>query len=154
MVPAGHARPKRGRETTFSWLRVLAVLVAVVLSTSALGQAAHFRLVPHTICSEHGELLELGEGAEHAARAPEHAGDQDEAGSRASERELSLEHEHCQVLARGQREQALPTADRVELLPAALVQAAAFFATPRAAAGELPRLSLAPKTSPPRSPGC
>lgn len=151
MVPAGHARAKRGRKTTFSWLRVLAALIALVLSASGLSQTAHFLLVPHTICSEHGELLELARGDEHAAR-PEHA--DDEKGQRAAERELSLEHEHCQVLARGQREQALPKADSAELLPAAPVQTTAFGEARRAAPDQLPRLSLAPKTSPPRAPSC
>lgn len=147
MVLAERARPKRGRKTTFSWLRVLAALVALVLSASAFGQAAHFLLVPHTICAEHGELLELGEGSEHAAQGR----DGEDQGPQIAPPELSVEHDHCQMLARGQREQALPKANRVELLPAAAAEQTTTFVAPGAVPVSLERLALAPKTSPPRS---
>jgi hypothetical protein len=129
-----------------------AALLALLLTASALGQAAHFLLVPHTICAEHGELLELGEeGAAHAAASREHRADGDRQ-PRAASPEAVAAHEHCQVLARGQREQALPQGSFVALVPVAPPQAACIFGTPAALARALSALTLAPKTSPPLAP--
>jgi hypothetical protein len=150
MLLASPASPPRGRRATRTWLRLLAAVLALVLSASGLSQAAHFLLVPHTICLEHGELLELGEAASHDDRATA----DDSAEPRAAEHELSAEHEHCQVLARGQREHALPPVSTAQLQPAPTRVNAADFADFDAAAGQLSRLALAPKTSPPRSPSC
>jgi len=153
MVLAKRTRQKRGRPATSLVLRWWAALLALLLTASALGQAAHFLLVPHTICAEHGELLELGEGAEHATASREHAVE-DERQSRAASPEASAAHEHCQVLARGQREQALPKAPSVALLPAAAARSAAVFTEHAHPALGLPALALAPKTSPPLAPRC
>lgn len=153
MRQAVRARRKRGRKATPASLRLLAALVAILLSASALGQAAHFLLVPHAICAEHGELLELDEprahvdvGHERAAEAEQHP--------HASPSEGTLEHEHCQVLARGQREQALPNAPTAELLPAVMTRSAAIAVQRAAPSAPLDALDLAPKTSPPRTPSC
>lgn len=153
MVTSERVRLQRGRKATWHWLRALAALVALVLSASSLGQAAHFLLVPHTICAEHGELLELGEES-HGASEREGDRADDDHGPTASQPELSVAHDHCQVLARGQREQALPEAAPTELLPAASAVKTTVFEAPRATVSALERLALAPKTSPPRSPSC
>lgn len=138
------------------WLRALAAVVALLVAASSLSQAAHFLLVQHVVCAEHGELLEVGEGSGHGASsahgANAHAADEHEPG--ASRDDLSAEHEHCQILARGQREQALPAAPVAGLEPAI----AAIRATPAPTVSELreqrPPLSLAPKTSPPNRLSC
>jgi hypothetical protein len=151
MVMAEPARQAKGRYATSLLQRLLAALVALLLSASALGQAAHFLLVPHTICAEHGELLEVDERASHVDREREQTAS-DAPEPRASQPEISAEHDHCQVLARGQREQAPVRASLSVLLPAPLApEAPASFARPAPSAQEL-TLSLAPKTSPPRAP--
>ena len=129
-------------------LRVLAAFVALLLTASALGQAAHFLLVPHTICAEHGELLELAQRASHQAAAP--AGERSLAGhDRVASPDAAVEHEHCQALARGQREQALPPAPPAALLPATPVEEVAIFSDEMALGRGISRWLLAPKTSPP-----
>jgi hypothetical protein len=128
-------------------LRVLATLVALLLTLSALGQVAHFLLVPHAICSEHGELLELSERAAHTSTDQVEPGSEQDAHVVASD--LAAEHDHCQVLSRGQREQALPTPPSFEV-PSASLETAQVLARQDAIHRGLTPLSLAPKTSPPR----
>lgn len=139
---------ERGRSATSPALRVLATCVALLLTLSALGQVAHFLLVPHAICGEHGELLDLSEGAAHSAAAQADSGS--EADSRVGSDHLADEHDHCQVLARGEREQAWPERPALEIAPAALALAL-MSAGPKGVIQTLPALLLAPKTSPPRA---
>jgi hypothetical protein len=134
-------------------VRLLAAFVAVLLTASSLGQSAHFLLVPHAICAEHGELLELTE------RDPHVTGDSAEAATaadetRASEPAALVDHDHCQVLLRGQREQSLPAASAVAVLPPESAEKAAFLTALRRFTRELSVLSLAPKTSPPADARC
>jgi hypothetical protein len=139
---------ERGRHATSPALRALATVVALLLTLSALGQVAHFLLVPHAICAEHGELLELSEQAAHASAGQvDHGSDSDD---RFVASELGAEHDHCQVLARGQREQALPAAPSFEVAPASL-EADLVVARQEAVYQALAALSLAPKTSPPHA---
>jgi len=140
----------RGRSATRAVLRALASLVALLLTLSSLGQVAHFALVPHAICAEHGELVELSERASHVAAS--HAEPASNDRTRAAAPEQLSEHDHCQVLARGQREQALPASPAPRVLPptAAGVKLAA--APQTAGFQRVSALSLAPKTSPPCSP--
>lgn len=150
MFPARAPSARRG--ATHASLRALAGLVAVLLGLSSLGQLAHFLLVPHAICAEHGELLELtpagGHAVPHEVAEPSKADDAHDAAFTTSE--LPEDHEHCQVLSRGQREQLAPS-------PAwhALPEAPSHEAPSRVVAGTTPRplatLTLAPKTSPPRA---
>lgn len=142
-APLAHRR----RPATRGTLRALATVIAVLVGLSSLGQFAHFLLVPHAICAEHGELLELDEAHGHAES---HASPSPDESAHASS-ELAAEHEHCQLLARGQREQAEPTPPTIVVLPAG-VAVAALPVLPRAAVFEaISALSLAPKTSPPRA---
>lgn len=131
-------------------LRALASLVALLLTLSSLGQVAHFALVPHAICAEHGELVELSERASHVAAS--HAEPASNDGTRAAAPEQVSEHDHCQVLARGQREQALPASPAARILPPASVAAELAWAPQTAGFPRVSALLLAPKTSPPRSP--
>lgn len=131
-------------------MRALAALVALLLSTSSLAQVAHFWLIPHAICAEHGELLELPEGAHAQA---EHPSDDHHTQASTSDEDGELSHDHCQQLARNQREHALPVATQLELAPAASAPAELAFAPSREAEHGLALLSVAPKTSPPAACG-
>lgn len=153
MLTAGRTKQPRGRSTTSSLRLLLAACVALLLTASNLGQAAHFLLVPHAVCAEHGELLELTEQSGHRAEAREHAADGSRE-TRAAQPEALLDHDHCQVLIRGQREQSLPQPGSVALLPAAEAEKLAIFSASSALRRPLSTLALAPKTSPPRSAGC
>lgn len=148
MFLARAPQSRRRRSATRGTLRALATLVAALVGLSSLGQFAHFFLVPHAVCVEHGELLELDEQESHAASHASPGSDQ----SAHAESELAPEHEHCQLLARGQREQAEPTPPAVAVLPAA----AAVLTVPLLARSvvfdAVPPLTLAPKTSPPIAP--
>ena len=148
MPPAVQPIPERGRHATSPALRALATFVALLLTLSALGQVAHFLLVPHAICGEHGELLELSERAAHTPTG--HVDRSSDPGTRVVASHIPADHDHCQVLARGQREQAGPEAPSLVVPPASI--AGALTAARQAAAHPtLAALSLAPKTSPPRA---
>lgn len=141
-------RPLHSRRPAAGGLvRLFSVLVALLLATSSLAQVAHFLLVPHAFCAEHGELLELGPGRPVAARAtstPAH-----EAQIRSVDAEDG--HDHCELLGRNQREQLLPQAPAFDQpAPQASIQTVALPAatTP---SSPLACLTLAPKTSPPRA---
>lgn len=148
MSQAAPPPTERGRAATSPALRALATFVALLLTLSALGQVAHFLLVPHAICAEHGELLELSERSAHTSAA--HVDHGSERDARLVERDLAAPHDHCEVLARGQREQILPVSHAFEVAPAAL-QSAPVAIRQEPARAVLAALSLAPKTSPPRS---
>jgi hypothetical protein len=123
---------------------VLAALAALLLIGTSLGQAAHLAVVEHAICAVHGDLLHE---AEAHADTNAHAEHDDEGGSAP---EQGGDHDHCQLLARSQIEQALPVApadsEIASVARLALVELATSLEAPPARAP----LSLAPKTSPPR----
>lgn len=131
-------------------MRALAALIALLLSASSLAQVAHFSLIPHAICAEHGELVELAAG-DHARVETRGAGH--DAQASAPDEDTDPGHDHCQQLARNQREQALPVAGELELPAAASALAEQLFVPSREAAHGLTLLSVAPKTSPPAACG-
>jgi hypothetical protein len=148
------ARKAGRRKATPPLLRALALLVALLLVGSSLGQIAHFLLVPHTLC-EHGELVEV-HGAAADAEADSHAKAHGTAKSQPGHHDSqpsgtgSAEaHDHCQQLARAQRDLALPVAEASApvALPGAPLRTSFFDDSQRFA--PLAALSLAPKTSPP-----
>lgn len=143
--------PARRRFATRAALRALATFVAALVGLSSLGQFAHFLLVPHAICAEHGELLELSGG--HPVEG--HAVHTDESSPSSPGVTVldtpSGQHDHCEVLARGQREQAEPTPATVSVLPAVQARPAGELATTSRVLEAAAPLSLAPKTSPPRA---
>jgi hypothetical protein len=126
---------------------LFSVLVALLLATSSLAQVAHFLLVPHAFCAEHGELLELGPGHPAAAQAtstPAHE-------AQLSSVDAEAGHDHCELLGRSQREQLLPARAAFDLpAPRASFEALALPAT-TTSSPSLACLTLAPKTSPPRA---
>ena len=145
MAGAKRTSEHRGRGSTSSTLRVLATLVALLLAASSLSQVAHFLLVPHAICAEHGELLELEERPAHVA-AERGGADTDHARASGSE---AAAHDHCQILARSQRYQGLPPAPALTLAPATATQEVGWLDNASSPNATLTRLSVAPKTSPP-----
>jgi hypothetical protein len=129
-------------------LRWLAACLALLLVASSLGQIGHFFLVSHTICAEHGELLELSGSATppHAAHA---TNDEEHRASPSASSEEAVSHDHCELLASNQRQLALPAASSIAVVPAGSSCALELsLAAPRHPS--LPTLALAPKTSPPR----
>jgi hypothetical protein len=146
--PAAGQRQTRGRAATGLVLRLWVGLLALLLCGSSLGETAHLVLVQHAVCTEHGELIELHDGATAAASV---AADTHEEGTRVAAPADEGEHEHCQLLGRKQQDLTLPEGAAA----AAISQApgagrAALHESPTALA-PLSALSLAPKTSPPAS---
>jgi hypothetical protein len=140
-------QPKvRGRAATRLVLRLWAGLLALVLCGGSLGEAAHFLLVQHAICAEHGELIEVHEGS-HASE-PSHDTTL-EHGTRASAPEEAGEHEHCQLLGLRQQELTLPEVAVATAIPQPSASHAGLLDAPTTALVSLSALSLAPKTSPP-----
>jgi hypothetical protein len=150
MAKVEQAPQRRSRQATSGLWRVLATLVALLLTASSLGQVAHFLLVPHAICAQHGELLELQEQRAHL-QAAQHPDESDKKLAHASTQEAASAHDHCQVLARGQREQSLPPAPPSTLHPLLFAEFITISAAQVGAAKALTLLSQAPKTSPPRA---
>jgi hypothetical protein len=149
MVQSEQRQSRRGRKSTSAALRWLAACLALLLTASSLGQIAHFLVVPHAICAEHGELLELSGSAEHS-RTDHAADDGEHRASPFASSEAGAGHDHCELLASGQRQLALPAAALVAVIPAA--SGCALELPPVTAQRlSLPTLALAPKTSPPRS---
>ena len=148
MAQVERARKPRGRTATSAALRAFATLTALLLTLSSLGQVAHFLLVSHTICAEHGELLELGrpQAAAHERESTE------KERARAGSSETIGAHEHCQMLARNQREQSILPAPALNIEPAGVSTPTAIFCAETGVSTTLPPLAVAPKTSPPRFP--
>lgn len=136
--------PRQGGSTS-SVLRALSLFVALLLAASSLSQVAHFMLVRHAFCAEHGELLELSPAAQ---AETSHASDDDRQ-ARATGSETGEEHDHCQLLARGQREQLAVLPTSVTLAPATVSAPVAIAAAAASGFDQLERWLLAPKTSPP-----
>jgi hypothetical protein len=127
-------------------LRALSLFVALLLAASSLSQVAHFMLVRHAFCAEHGELLELSSASAEAETSS--AGD-DNRQARATSNETADGHDHCQLLARSQREQLAVLPTSVTVAPAPTSAPLAIVATSARSFDQLERWLLAPKTSPP-----
>jgi hypothetical protein len=150
MSQAVRQRQARGRKATSLVLRLWSALLALLLAGSSLGQVAHFLLIQHAVCAEHGELVELhGSASEIDARAPQ----ADNHGVQASAPENEAEHEHCQLLARKQQELALPQLEPSVLAPSPVSVSRLLVPTSDQARASLSALVLAPKTSPPAAAG-
>lgn len=113
----------------------------LLLATQALG-VAHELTARHTVCADHGEVIE-GEGAHLEAKVAPAAPSVDAATAAAAE----ASHQHCQLVAtRDARLPALQPSAAL-LLPRVPLAQPAWKVSPRAAAEPLFR--LAPKSSPP-----
>jgi hypothetical protein len=139
-------RARPGRRAIPALLRLVAGCLALLLAAAPLEQIAHFILVPHAVCVEHGDLIELahddGHGEHAAAPLENGAPSPIKADSRPSS-----SHDHCELLASAQRQATVPNGNGGALLAPAIPLRTSIERSPPAA---LPRiLSLAPKTSPP-----
>jgi hypothetical protein len=148
MAAMSESRTKQAerRRSTSIGLRALCVLVTLLLAGSALGQVAHFLLIPHAICAEHGEFLEL---ASSDARAVSAASTSDVDRTQLTRTDADAAHEHCQFVARREREQLVTGAPALEISPAP-PRALVLVTAPAAPPGQsISRWLVAPKTSPP-----
>lgn len=129
-------------------LRALSLVLTLLLLASSLGQVAHFVLVPHAICSEHGELLELTPAAVSGASRQATS---DDGGAGFTSPEGLASHDHCEVWLRAPREQLVPPRPAL-LLPARVTLARTELdCVAMDVAATCAPLLVAPKTSPPRS---
>ena len=125
---------------------MLSLFAALLLAASSLSQVAHFLLVPHAFCAAHGELLELP-ASPTASITDTHASPSE--GASVSPVEAEDSHDHCQLLARAQREQLVPAVASVELSACAPERLNAVPLERESTAPALDCLVNAPKTSPP-----
>lgn len=125
--------------------RSTALLAIALLLPAVLGAGLHEALVPHAICAEHGEPIEVSPGAlREAAHLPWESGLRVEAAGAADET-----HEHCEIaLLEGTKGlfDALPSPGA----PAIVALRAAQPAPAARAETSIPLVLLAPKHSPPR----
>ena len=131
-------------------LRALAALFVCFLASSSLGEIAHFLLVPHAVCEEHGELLELQDASKRVAAGShdsdtEHGAGHDEGGDSGR----ADGHDHCQLLARRDTQQAVVALAQLEITPAGESEVTAPLQPSLDQAASFPLLLAAPKTSPP-----
>jgi hypothetical protein len=126
-------------------LRALALVLSVLLVGSHVLTAVHTALVPHEVCSEHGELVH----ADHHGELKEPAPAADPGSPAASPRAASEHsHDHCSVVSRPAEEaRVLPSTPAVVLTAFPLAEPRALVAL-LAAPASAPLLS-APKQSPP-----
>lgn len=128
----------------------LPTLIALAL-VAQFSQSAHFALVSHSVCSEHGEMvhghghLAVGpeRGAPHAAKATQ---DDAKPSVAAADHHDADAHEHCPVMNNQRERIVLPPVDVVNIVPLP-PDVAMMFHAPEPLAGDL--LFVAPKSSPP-----
>lgn len=135
------------RSTRSAAARVLVGTVAAALVLLQVQTLAHFFLVPHEFCAEHGELIHghaEGSAAQAATREVAEAGvlDSAQAGTR-----HAAGHDHCPVFVH-QRSRAVvePAAEAPHPVAAAPLNAVS---AERAAPASVAVLFFAPKNSPP-----
>jgi hypothetical protein len=125
--------------------RVLLALVASAL-LALPAQLAHFLLVRHVVCAEHGELVHAGPGAERpAARV---GAERRTPGVALRAAAVGHEHEHC-AFASAARDGLAVGRQRAIVAAAALPVAALSSARPLLQGPRVVLFRLAPKTSPP-----
>jgi hypothetical protein len=125
-------------------LRALAAFLALCVVALNVWPALHHAIVEHVACAEHGTLEHAHA---HGAQAPDEPGDQGRPGARA-QTPASDDHERCGVpLAISERAIQPASMPSVDGTPAA--DRAAAPSGEHGAKGGIPRLSLAPKLSPP-----
>jgi outer membrane biosynthesis protein TonB len=153
LVPPMTSRPQRAARRTEPVralpLRVLAALLACLLASSAVGQVAHMLLVQHSVCAEHGELVELHPAAEHGSATAHMEGPQPDSEHPAGSDPETLEHDHCQVLCRAEQQAAAVGSAASQLEPAQGAKLALHRRPGVVFASSAGLLAMAPKTSPP-----
>ncbi len=146
MSRARTQRARPGRRAIPALLRLVAAWLALLLAAAPLEQIAHFTLVPHAVCAEHGDIIELAHDDGHAERAAAPFEKEAPSPNQADSRPTSS-HDHCELLASAQRPATLPNGNGGAVLAPAIPLRTSTERSPPAA---LPRiLAMAPKTSPP-----
>jgi hypothetical protein len=131
--------------------RLLALPLVVLCMLAYLGSVAHFALVQHTLCPEHGEMVHAGEGSGHARLGPvrESFGDSRVA---SSGEEATVSHgseAHCAHAFF--RRELLPPAGEGVLLPETQVSSGRVSVRAQVQSEPVARLRIAPKSSPPQA---
>lgn len=134
----------------YSGRRALSLLAAVVCIVAQLAGAAHFALVPHSVCAEHGELVH---GAAHSASTAAARADGASGAviRSAGDSDADHGHDHCTVTSHRvdarhvERVVIAVTEPRAAIEPTAVLE-------PNCTPVPVPRallLLMAPKSSPP-----
>jgi hypothetical protein len=133
-------RPTSARTTRLALLLSSTVLAAFVL-VSQVARVAHFVLVAHAHCAEHGDIAH----SDHAAASDDGSDHGESVALRTGE--AGGEHEHCDVLGMP----VTPLAVAPSLADASLLDAYLLPWSVRPSVGHrvLDVLDLAPKSSPP-----
>jgi len=125
--------------------RCLLALVALFYVVQHVSAVAHFALVRHAVCEEHGELVDIG-ATTSLSPATEHSREVDQ-GSRESS-PSTHDHEHCGVLAHLRQQLAPSVSAGVSARVVAVAEVEIVFG-PSAAPLATPVYCIAPKNSPP-----
>jgi len=126
--------------------RCLLALVTLFYVAQHVSAVAHFALVRHAVCDEHGELVDVDAvvPAASVSQAARHA----ELGPQESSSHSGHGHEHCGVLAHLAQQHSPPVF--AGILPrVSAVEAVANAACPSVPLVAIPVYLLAPKNSPP-----
>jgi len=126
-----------------------ALLFACLWLLAQLASGAHLALVPHAVCAEHGELVEVNASASDGAPEAPDSGPRSDPGSESPSEGVDG-HDHC-FLAASREQRPLPASSAPCISPgdAGVVDERANDAT------TLPSFALyllAPKHSPPTAP--
>jgi hypothetical protein len=124
----------------------LLTLVAVFYVTQHLSAVAHFALVRHAVCDEHGELVDVD--AATSVHPASEASPASELSSQKSSSHSGRDHEHCGVLAHLRPHLSAPVFAGIPARVAA-VPKVAIAICPSSPPRAIPVYWLAPKNSPP-----
>lgn len=161
----------RKRSSTQLLLRAGTLVLAIMAASAQMAEVAHYALVPHSVCSEHGEVIHAGSHAAPdtaGARAHTHAGKsavadafanaraESRPASRSASRsawlpvttEASDDHDHCLISALRKQGAAVLSASAV-FIPQGNREGSAAFARELAPPPAIALLDQAPKSSPP-----
>jgi hypothetical protein len=129
--------------------RLLALPLVVLCMLAYLGSVAHFALVQHTLCPEHGEMVHAGEEGNHARLGPvQESFDDSRVASSAGEATVSHGSEaHCAHAFF--RRELLPPAAGGPLLTEAPASSGPVSVRAQGQSEPVARLRVAPKASPP-----
>jgi hypothetical protein len=124
----------------------LALAICLLLQ---LGEAAHFVLVRHAICAEHGDAIHVARTPGPGAHARSVGRERDRGLAVSSdERAPGDSHEHCPFTPHRARRALVAQAESERSMDAQLTAAAPPHSTPACSSPSALRL-IAPKTSPP-----
>jgi hypothetical protein len=131
------------------WVRLLVLVTVAFTFASQSSSFAHFLLVEHAVCPEHGDWIHADELAAHTANSSEAAQHEGTStGWTTLPLEDSHEHEHCAVSSERRHQLVVQANSAVLSPPPRFVQAAV--GPPRTrVVRPVPLFRLAPKNSPP-----